>query len=231
MNYDNKVDKMRLRNYVSLLPTTISSEMKVLDIGCGKGSMIKFLKKKDRCEVWGLDIKRPESTEWVESLKKDNIYFIFYDLTLTKRSYLPFKDECFDLIIFTEVLEHLIMPHPPYNLFKELKRILKNNGVLLLSTPNIAELAKRIRLLFGRHSVPRLQSETEFYAGHYGEYTLEELTYVMSRVGFNIDRVMFKNYATDNYFRGNNLIKLLYNFILKLYSRFKTTIMIVAKEG
>jgi len=64
----------------------------------------------------------------------------------TKMLSLPFMDNSVDLIICTEVLEHLSLGSP---LLKEFSRILKSTGVAVISVPNIVSLKSRIKVLRG----------------------------------------------------------------------------------
>ncbi len=58
---------------------------------------------------------------------------------------LPFGDNEFDLIQCTEVLEHILYPG---SLLKELKRILKTSGDLIVSMPNEMNIYERLKVLF-----------------------------------------------------------------------------------
>jgi SAM-dependent methyltransferase len=59
---------------------------------------------------------------------------------------LPFADESFDLIWCSEVIEHL---HEPKNVMDELKRVTKQGGTLILTTPNSYAWLFRFVALFG----------------------------------------------------------------------------------
>src|SRR6185437_410596 len=61
----------------------------------------------------------------------------------------------FDLIVFSEVIEHLSVA-PEYTLAL-LHSLLTENGVLICTTPNAAEIGKRLRLLLGRNPYERLR--------------------------------------------------------------------------
>jgi len=61
---------------------------------------------------------------------------------------LPFPDESFDAVLLSEVLEHLM--YSPLPMFREIRRVLRPGGILLLSTPNPAGLGKLIGLARGR---------------------------------------------------------------------------------
>ena len=52
----------------------------------------------------------------------------------------PYKDGSFDVVIFGEIIEHLL--NDPCKVLREIKRFLKPNGSLILTTPNVARLKK-----------------------------------------------------------------------------------------
>ena len=86
----------------------------------------------------------------------------------------------FDLIVFSEVIEHLSVA-PEYTLGL-LHALLTEKGVLVCTTPNAAEIAKRLRMLAGRNPYERLR----LYAvnpGHIREYTGQELRAIAESVG------------------------------------------------
>ncbi len=143
---------------------------------------------------------------------------------------MPFPPNYFDVVLFCEILEHLITSHPPYSLFKEMNRVLKNTGYLVLSTPNIAELANRVNLLIGKNPVSRPQDESEFYAGHYREYTFKELLYLLNETGFEVKKVRMKNYVGPC-LKQKRILPKIYCIFLKISpSSFRTTIQISAKK-
>ncbi len=59
---------------------------------------------------------------------------------------LPFGEGAFDLIICTEVLEHLLWPQ---QVLKEVNRVLSMDGKAVFSVPNISSLSYRVAWLFG----------------------------------------------------------------------------------
>ena len=69
---------------------------------------------------------------------------ILYDLNNTKEK-IPLEDNSIDIIIAGEVIEHLIDPN---KVISEFHRILKSDGILVISTPNICSLVNRIKMLF-----------------------------------------------------------------------------------
>lgn len=115
--------------------TIISSclkNMKVLDAGCGTGYgsllMSQFAKS-----VTGIDISN-ESVEWCEQNYASQKNLSFVQGSLEK---LPFGNEEFDCIVSLEVIEH-VDENIQQMFLKEAKRVLKPDGVLIMSTPNKA---------------------------------------------------------------------------------------------
>lgn len=107
--------------------------MKILEVGAGHGAFTELLYN-DGFDVSACDLF-PELfyLKEVECLKAD----------VTKE--LPYSSDSFDVILAIEVMEHI---HDHQVFFKEAARILKKNGMLLFSTPNILSLKSRIRFLY-----------------------------------------------------------------------------------
>jgi 2-polyprenyl-3-methyl-5-hydroxy-6-metoxy-1,4-benzoquinol methylase len=64
---------------------------------------------------------------------------------------LPFPERSFDVVLLTEVLEHLT--YSPLPLFREVHRVLRPGGLLFITTPNPAGLGKLIRLVLGQNPI------------------------------------------------------------------------------
>jgi len=65
-----------------------------------------------------------------------------------ERDRVPVGDGWADCAVFSEVLEHL-NPYYVGHTVSEINRVLRPGGILMLTTPNIASLFRRIRLLLG----------------------------------------------------------------------------------
>ncbi len=90
---------------------------KVLDVGCGCGQYMPLLGE----ECVGIDYSI-EGLKIVKSLK-----------ILSNVEYLPFRDNYFDTVFASEVLEHV---KDDVKAVEEMKRVLKDDGLLIASTPN-----------------------------------------------------------------------------------------------
>lgn len=114
-------------------PVPCKEKGKILDIGCGSGSYIYTLKKYG-WDVYGLDISSKSVNFARSQLKLPNV---FAGTIESKR----FPDEFFNVILLKHVIEHL--PDPRSSL-KEIYRILKKDGLLLIITPNVSSLNFRL---------------------------------------------------------------------------------------
>jgi 2-polyprenyl-3-methyl-5-hydroxy-6-metoxy-1,4-benzoquinol methylase len=110
----------------------------ILDIGCADGSLGKIFKKSN--QVIGVDI----SKEDLKKAKKVLDQTFLVDLNSQK---IPLKNQSVDIIICSEVIEHLL---PGNKLLSEAKRILKKDGFLIITTPNILYWGHRLNFLKGQ---------------------------------------------------------------------------------
>lgn len=109
---------------VLLREADIHPQDRVLEVGCGAGHILERI---PRGSLTGVDI----SPVQIERSKKR--LGTRAELLIAKGESLPFEDESFDRIICTEVFEHVLEPEL---ILREMKRVLKMNGIISLSIPN-----------------------------------------------------------------------------------------------
>lgn len=107
---------------------------RILDVGSGAGHLINGLSAVSRGCV-ALDIE----LEWLTLLRKKNPDIM--GIAANGEKGLPFKANVFDVVIASEVLEHL---NHPEKFFEEVTRVLKDDGILIITTPNSNNLTYRI---------------------------------------------------------------------------------------
>jgi len=109
--------------------------MKILDIGCGYGSVsADFIKY--GCEVYGMEL----NMDCLLELEKKGIKVINHDFST------PFQlTQSFDLILLLDVMEHIF---DPLGLLEQAASILNDRGMLIVSVPLYFDLVDRIRILF-----------------------------------------------------------------------------------
>lgn len=134
--YWNSRNKSSYRPRYNIFSEWITDGASVLDVGCGDGAFLGFLKAQNRkLNLTGVDI-----SEQALSVAKERGFQTFQvDASVS----LPFKDKTFDYLVCSEVLEHIANSE---DLLKEMRRI-SRKGVLV-SIPNIALWKHRCRLFF-----------------------------------------------------------------------------------
>lgn len=100
----------------------IGEQLKVLDVGCGDGSIGRALRRIGN-EVVSLELPK------VATLAKNG--YGVRNVVAGDAEATPFRNEAFDVVIAAEIFEHLWCPE---SFFKEMHRILRNNGCLILSS-------------------------------------------------------------------------------------------------
>jgi 2-polyprenyl-3-methyl-5-hydroxy-6-metoxy-1,4-benzoquinol methylase len=113
---------------------------KLLDLGCSDGYFSLLLKEASGAsEVFGIDIDGIA----VKKASKRGVNAIQMDLD---KADLPFRDKSFDGILASEVIEHLINVD---HFLDEVRRVLKDDGLFVVTTPNLASWINRLSLLIG----------------------------------------------------------------------------------
>jgi ubiquinone/menaquinone biosynthesis C-methylase UbiE len=134
-----------------MLPT-LTADSAVLEIGCGAG-LFCFDLAQTAGRVVGIDISEVvlDFARRVQAhLQCENVGLQHGDA-----EQLPFPDREFDLIVCSEVLEHLL---DPAGALREMRRVLKDTGTVILTTPCAASLSDgTMRLL--RLVSPRIEAE------------------------------------------------------------------------
>lgn len=99
----------------------------VLDVACGSGYGTQMLSNVAK-KVVGLDVDATSVDYCKSHIHKDNCEFLLWDWVR-----IPFDDNTFDVVVSFETIEHIVDYH---GFMKEVKRVLKPGGTLILSTPN-----------------------------------------------------------------------------------------------
>lgn len=109
----------------------ISLDGNILDYGCGPGFLIEKLLER-RLECWGLDSVE-SNVKIIKTKFSENPYFkgAYYAGALPT----TIADNQFDVVFLIETIEHLL-PDDLHAILKEIHRITKTGGKLVITTPN-----------------------------------------------------------------------------------------------
>lgn len=117
----------------------IPDDSRVLDVGCGPGGFIAYLKEhKAKCYGYGVDV----SPLAINMLQEHGLQGTVLDLSRSLRSQI---NGSFDTIVLMEVIEHIVDAE---SLLKQAMEF--NPDRIIVTIPNMVYIANRVRLLLGR---------------------------------------------------------------------------------
>lgn len=165
------------RNFTEKRP--VSS---ILDLGCGYGTLLAF-----SSVIYGSEGTCMDVVPYLQPtvMKKYNLSFV--ESNIEKKPF-PFNDNQFDVILMTEVLEHLNF-HPVPTLQKIFKS-LKDGGAFFLSTPDADGGWGRTEKYYSSvDEIPPVNQEAEWIDDHIWQYNRIELESVLYKAGFKTYRI------------------------------------------
>ncbi|HVW11915.1 MAG TPA: methyltransferase domain-containing protein, partial [Bryobacteraceae bacterium] len=123
----------------------------------------------------------------------DGRFSCYVDHFDVERHEFPYPDNYFDLVLATEIIEH--MTYDPMWMLLESRRVLADGGYLLISTPNVGSVTSVAKTLDGRdnpqifflYERPGPDGRTDI--GHVREYTVHEVGEAVKAAGFEIERL------------------------------------------
>ena len=163
---------------------TIKSEFKdksvrILELGPGEGMLTKELIDAGFSNVEAMDM-------YPENFKIENVRCHKGNLSED----LPFEDDSYDLVIAVEAIEHL---ENQYHFASECARITKQNGAVIITTPNITNFASRVRFFFtGFYSLatrPSSEFQKNWVIEHIYPITFWQLRHILHTNGLFIKKV------------------------------------------
>jgi len=167
---------------------------RLLDLGCAVGVFLSMAKE-EGWEVCGVDI-----SEYAAARARERCQVEVYAGELAD---INFAEASFDVITMWDVLEHL--EHPQKGL-TEAHRILKDDGILLLDTPNEGSLTRRVAHLIYRFFGGRIVYPAKSLYHIYHRYYFSENTLgrILDATGFAVIEMIRKPIPREKG-RGNTL--------------------------
>jgi len=139
---------------------------KLLDIGCGNGDFFGLIKEKG-FELYGIDL--------AENMVKaaQNKYGDIADILLSDAEKLPFPDKMFDIVICNASFHHYTSP---LAVLSQTRRVLKDNGTLLIGDPWMPQPVRGLMNYFTKYS----------NEGDYHYYGKNEMRTLMRKSGLEL---------------------------------------------
>ncbi len=163
-----------MRYDLQIIASLIAPGSRVLDLGCGEGDLLAYLKKTK--QVVGTGIERVEAR--VELAIQKGLSVIHGDINT---EILDYADRSFDYVILSQTLQQVFEPAP---LFHELLRI---GGKGIVSFPNFSHWRIRLQLLFSGYAPISNQLPYEWYdTPNIRVITLKDFRKFAKEVGFKI---------------------------------------------
>ncbi|MHB0978202.1 MAG: class I SAM-dependent methyltransferase [Minisyncoccota bacterium] len=171
-------------------------EGKLLDVGCSSGQVMYWARKR------GLSPSGVEINKRTADMARENGFPVFNGF-LADADY-PKGD--FDLIFLGDVIEHV---NNPRKFIEEAKSFLKNDGLLVISTPNVnCFWSKFTLLLYKLFKIPWTSATPPY---HLFQFSYENLNILMNEFGFRPEKVFYLPPPSLKYELGS----------LHLYKRYK----------
>ena len=221
-NYDSsqyveeylKPHMRRFEKTVSLLGEIASPEMNLIDVG-SYGSLVPALqvilglKRISVTEPHQQDKSRSED-QCLPNARNGGKYHFHVD-RFDIESTFPYPAGMFDIVLFTEVLEHIALD--PVHTLSEINRITKVGGWMLLSTPNCASAKSVLKILRGGNpNFYPVYNKQPSRDRHNREYTAWEVKELLRLTGYEV--IVFE--AIDVYDEKQRLPLMLINLTLRL---------------
>ncbi|MCF8297507.1 MAG: class I SAM-dependent methyltransferase [Saprospiraceae bacterium] len=161
------VRKRKIKSKYKLISKEANGN-KILDIGCATGELLNYFKQKN-WDTYGI-----EPNEKARNFAIEN-----YELNINGEEELKdFPDESFDVIMMWHVLEHVPLLNER---IKELKRLLKPNGVIFIAIPNPDSWdAKHYKEYWAAYDVPR----------HLYHFTQKATKKLLERNNFRVSKII-----------------------------------------
>ena len=162
--YKNKLNLMNKLKSYQLVHLYLEGK-KVLDLGCGRGEYLQNFSK----DSLGIEISKPN----IKYCHKKGLKVLTQDLNLE----LPLSSHSFEAIFCSHVLEHL---ESPIKMLREIKRVLKKGGILVIGLPIEGSLLNYFDQYYEDHP------------GHLYSFSLKNIKILLEIIELSMERIFFE---------------------------------------
>jgi GT2 family glycosyltransferase/2-polyprenyl-3-methyl-5-hydroxy-6-metoxy-1,4-benzoquinol methylase len=161
-----------------VLAALVAPGSRVLDLGTGSGALGRHLQEARRCRVDGVTLSAAERDEALAAYDRLEVLDL-EDPAWAER----FADRQYDVVVCADVLEHL---REPERVLRACRRLLRPDGWLLVSVPNVAYAGMIVSLMHGDWTYGR---EGLLDRTHLRFYTRRSFTRLLDAEGWRVERV------------------------------------------
>jgi len=163
----------------SVFPNIFRKNDKVLDLACGNGDSSIQIAKITENQVYGLDLSPVAVRESSEKGIKAMVGSV--------ENTFPFKKEQFDVVFWGDNIEHIFFPNEA---IKEISRVLKPQGRLIISTPNMGYWRYRLSYLYnGKIPDTEFNGKSPWEWSHIRFFNIPILNEFLNLNSFKVSRI------------------------------------------
>lgn len=192
-----------------LIKKYLPKDSKILDFGCGEGALSQRLADIGYC-MTSVDINEKDFKAETEFVHLD-----FNDVNEVEK-FVENNSEKYDLVLGIEVIEHI---ENPWNYIRQLRNMVRKNGYVIVSTPNITSWYSRVRFfLTGRFH--QFEDNDRVY-GHINPISIDELEYIASNCDMRVNEIVPGGYLPRLWFSKYpmELIKNIFGFLGSIFMK------------
>ena len=184
---------LKMKKEFKVIADLLPNNTRVLDVGCGDGSLMNLLKKEKNVEVRGLELNQENVQECIHRglpVIQGNAETELHQFT----------DKSFDYVVLSQTLQAFYEPE------KVLRNLLRIGKSVVISIPNFGFWKVRIKLLFfGEMPVTKTLPNTWYNTPNLHMCTIKDLFNFCDEKKINIKKVVGVNENKTSIIKRSNL--------------------------
>lgn len=213
-NSGSLADSPRIKNMAAIINWLNIKNGNILDIGCHDGTFLSLVKNRNN-NFYGI-----EASDWgARQARKKGIdvrQYFFDDQTK-----MPYEGEFFDVVVAGDIIEHIFNTD---FFLDEISRVLKPDGKLLISTPNLASFGRRVMLFLGMSPIIEISPNEPDSVGHIRYFTFSSLRKLLEKNNF---RVISSSSDCVNF---SKVGRVRFSFLAKIFPGLGASIICLVKK-